>query len=101
MLDKDKDKLLISVDEKTVENVAFKQEITSKTRCIDELTDRLNQLEAACDRFSDDNKLKQKEITGLRIQLDRSNETNSELNRRGDAAARENKRLQGKYFWDN
>lgn len=93
-LDKDKDKLLMSIDEKTVENVTFKQELACKHRRIDELNVQLTQLDAALDRSNDELKSKTKEITALRIQLDRTNEQNSELNRRYESACRENKRLQ-------
>ncbi len=93
-LDKDKDKLLITIDEKTVENVTFKQELASKHRRIDELNQQLAQLDNALDRANDDVKSKLKEITALRIQVDRTNEENGELSRRYESLIRENKRLQ-------
>jgi chromosome segregation ATPase len=94
-LDKEKDKLMNSVDEKTVENVGFRQDLAAKNKCLAELKEQLSQLETVCDRGSDENKQKHKEITALRIQLDRANEVNSEISRRADAGCRENKRLQG------
>ena len=89
----DEDKLLNEIDEKTIENVTFKQELTAKHRRIDELNSQLAQLDSALDKTNDDVKSKQKEMIAMRIQLDRSNEENSEYNRRLEAAIRENKRL--------
>ncbi len=94
-LDREKDKLMNNVDEKTVENVGLKQDLATKNKCLAELKEQLSQLETICDRASDENKQKHKEITALRIQLDRTNETNAEMTRRVDAGCRENKRLQG------
>ncbi|CAF0708300.1 unnamed protein product [Brachionus calyciflorus] len=94
ILDKDKDKLLTSIDEKTVENVTFKQELANKHRRIDELNSQLTQLDAALDRANDELKSCKKEINNLRIQVDRTNEENSDLNRRFESACRENKRFQ-------
>lgn len=68
-LDKDKDKLLASIDEKTVENVTFKQELASKHKRIDELNSQLAQLDAALDRANDELKSNKKEINALRIQV--------------------------------
>lgn len=68
-LDKDKDKLLASIDEKTVENVTFKQELASKHKRIDELNSQLAQLDAALDRTNDELKSNKKEINALRIQV--------------------------------
>ncbi|RNA09164.1 hypothetical protein BpHYR1_001033 [Brachionus plicatilis] len=93
-LDKDKDKLLASIDEKTVENVTFKQELASKHKRIDELNSQLTQLDAALDRANDELKSNKKEINSLRIQVDRGNEEASDLGRRFESACRENKRLQ-------
>ena len=93
-LDKEKDKLLMSLDEKTVENVTLKQELALKHRRIDELNNQLTQLDAALDRANDELKAKLKETTTLRIQVDRINEELSELNRKYESCSRESQRLQ-------
>ena len=52
-MDNDKDKLLNEIDEKTIENVTFKQELTAKHRRIDELNSQLAQLDSALNRTND------------------------------------------------
>jgi centrosomal protein CEP135 len=93
-LDKDKDKLLVTIDEKTVENVQMKQELTAKHRRVDELNTQLAQLDTALDRANDEIKGKLKEITQLRIQVEQLGEENGDLARRLESCTRENKRLQ-------
>lgn len=48
-LDKEKDKLLSTLDEKTVECVTLKQELASKHHRLDELNSQLSQLESSFD----------------------------------------------------
>ncbi|CAF0946900.1 unnamed protein product [Adineta ricciae] len=93
-LDKEKDRLCGELDLKAEENLHLIQEINSKTRRIDELTMMITELEAALDRSKDDTKQKLKEITSMRMQLDRNLEELNEYRRKLDLNARENKRLQ-------
>ncbi|CAF1616417.1 unnamed protein product, partial [Adineta ricciae] len=93
-LDKEKDRLCGELDLKAEENLHLIQEINSKTRRIDELTMMITELEAALDRSKDDTKQKLKEITSMRMQLDRNLEELNEYRRKLDLSARENKRLQ-------
>lgn len=48
-LDKDKDKLLSSLDEKTIECATLKQELASKHHRLDELNAQFSQLETSYD----------------------------------------------------
>lgn len=48
-LDKDKDKLLSGLDEKTIECVTLKQELASKHHRLDELNAQFSQLESSYD----------------------------------------------------
>lgn len=93
-LDKDKDKLLSTLDEKTIECVTLKQELASKHHRLDELTTQLSQLDTSLDNANSHLKSQHKDLNNLRIQLDRATEDNSLLTRKLDSAVRENKRLQ-------
>ncbi|UJR10612.1 hypothetical protein I4U23_014809 [Adineta vaga] len=93
-LDKEKDRLCGELDLKAEENLHLIQEINSKARRIEELTMMIAELEAALDRSKDDTKQKLKEITSMRMQLDRNLEELNEYRRKLDLSARENKRLQ-------
>lgn len=93
-LDKDKDKLLSSLDEKTIECVTLKQELASKHHRLDELNAQFSQLETSYDTATHHLNAQKKDLNSLRIQLDRSNEDVTLLTRKLDAAVRENKRLQ-------
>ena len=93
-LDKDKDNLLMNVDEKTIENVALKQDLSAKLRHVEELNEQLTHLDTAMDRANDELKSRCKEISGLRLQVDRGSEEINELGRRYESAKNENKRLQ-------
>ncbi len=61
---------------------------------IDELNHQLAQLDTELDRANNDIKNKSKEITSLRIQIDRENEERGTITRKLEVALRENKRLQ-------
>ncbi|CAF1022017.1 unnamed protein product [Rotaria sordida] len=93
-LDKEKDRLCGELDIKAEENLRFIQEINSKTRRIEELNVMVSELEAALDRSKDDTKQRLKEITSMRMQLDRNLEELNEYRRKLDLSARDNKRLQ-------
>ncbi|CAF4714030.1 unnamed protein product, partial [Rotaria sp. Silwood2] len=82
------------LDLKAEENLHLIQEINSKTRRIEELNMMVSELEAALDRSKDDTKQKLKEITSMRMQLDRNLEELNEYRRKLDLNARDNKRLQ-------
>ena len=55
---------------------------------------QLAQLDTELDRANNDIKNKSKEITSLRIQIDRENEERGTITRKLEVAIRENKRLQ-------
>ncbi|CAF0894547.1 unnamed protein product [Rotaria sp. Silwood1] len=93
-LDKEKDRLCGELDLKAEENLHLIQEINSKARRIEELNMMVSELEAALDRSKDDTKQKLKEITSMRMQLDRNLEELNEYRRKLDLNARDNKRLQ-------
>ncbi|CAM4753973.1 unnamed protein product [Rotaria magnacalcarata] len=93
-LDKEKDRLCSELDLKAEENLHLIQEINSKTRRIEELNMMVAELEAALDRSKDDTKQKLKEISSMRMQLDRNLEELNEYRRKLDLSARDNKRLQ-------
>jgi chromosome segregation ATPase len=58
------------------------------------LNHQLAQLDTELDRANNDIKNKSKEITSLRIQIDRENEERGTITRKLEVALRENKRLQ-------
>ncbi|CAF4280240.1 unnamed protein product, partial [Adineta steineri] len=93
-LDKEKDRLCGELDLKAEENLHLIQELNSKTRRIEELSMMIAELEAALDRTKDDTKQKLKEITSMRMQLDRNLEELNEYRRKLDLGVRDNKRLQ-------
>lgn len=93
-LDKEKDRLCEELDMKAEENLQLIQEMNSKTRRIEELNMMISELEAALDRSKDDTKQKLKEITSMRMQLDRNLEELNEYRRKLDLSTRDNKRLQ-------
>ncbi|CAF3356594.1 unnamed protein product [Rotaria sp. Silwood1] len=93
-LDKEKDRLCAEIDAKSEENLRLTQDINSKTRRIEELTMMVSELKAALDHSKDDAKQKLKEITNIRLQLDRNLEEFNEYRRKTDLNARDNKRLQ-------
>ncbi|CAF1050976.1 unnamed protein product [Didymodactylos carnosus] len=93
-LDKEKDRLCSEIDIKTEENIHLIQELNSKTRRIDELNMMTAELEAALDRSKDDSKQKLKEISSMRMQLDRNLEDTNDLHRKLDSSMRDMKRLQ-------
>jgi chromosome segregation ATPase len=81
-LDKDKDRLVASLDERTVESVTLKQELAAKHRRIDELSAQLAQLDAALDNATDELKAKGKELVQVRIQIKKLNNTNKNPNKK-------------------
>ncbi|CAF3705141.1 unnamed protein product [Rotaria socialis] len=93
-LDKDKDRLCGEIDLKSEENLHLTQEINSKTRRIEELNMMVEELQSALDRAKDDTKQKLKEMTNMRMQIDRNVEETNEYRRKHDLGSRDNKRLQ-------
>ncbi|UJR35224.1 hypothetical protein I4U23_027990 [Adineta vaga] len=93
-LDKEKEHLCGVIDIKTDENSRLTQEINSKLRRIEELNRMVSELESALDRTNDEAKQKSKEITNIRIQIDRNVEESNDYRRKFELSSRDNKHLQ-------
>ncbi|CAF1321737.1 unnamed protein product [Adineta ricciae] len=93
-LDKEKEHLCGVIDLRADENLRLTQEINAKIRRIEELNRIVSELESALDRTNEDAKQKSKEITTIRIQIDRNAEESSEYRRKLELSLRDNARLQ-------
>ena len=97
-IDKDKHNLMTEFDRISIENVTYKKELDYKNRQIEELYCNVSQLNEKLDKSSDEINQNQKDTAIFRMQLERSNELNSDLNQLYNDALKENKRLQEEFI---
>lgn len=93
-LSRDKEKLLIDIDKRITENECLKKENEMKRKKTEELTAHICNLETKLHNTNEEFCARHNEIDTLRMQLDRTNEVNCDLNKLYDSALKENKRLQ-------
>lgn len=97
-IDKDKHNLMTEFDRISIENVTYKKELDYKNRQIEELCCNVSQLNEKLDKSSDEINQNQKDTAIFRMQLERSNELNSDLNQLYNDTLKENKRLQEEFI---
>ncbi|XP_052276552.1 centrosomal protein of 135 kDa-like isoform X1 [Dreissena polymorpha] len=93
-LDREKDNLQISVDEKTEKIANLNEEVLLKEKLISDLKVRISELEAQYGHANDNINMKDRELKSLRRQLDSTSEDLNENSRGKEVAMRENRRLQ-------
>ncbi len=97
-IEKDKHNLMTEFDRISIENVTYKKELDYKNRHIEELCFSVSQLNEKLDKSSDEINQNQKDTAIFRMQLERSNELNSDLNQLYNDTLKENKRLQEEFI---
>ncbi|XP_052721801.1 centrosomal protein of 135 kDa-like isoform X1 [Crassostrea angulata] len=93
-MDREKDSLQHTVDEKTEKIAHLNEDILHKEKMLSDLKIRVSELEAQLEHANDNLSLKDRELKSMRRQLDSTSEDLSESSRSKDIALRENRRLQ-------
>ncbi|WAQ97982.1 CP135-like protein [Mya arenaria] len=93
-LDREKDNLQISVDEKTEKVANLNEEVLLKEKLISDLKVRISELDAQLGHANDNINMKDRELKSLRRQLDSTSDDLNENSRGKEIALRENRRLQ-------
>ncbi|GAB1601649.1 centrosomal protein of 135 kDa-like [Argonauta hians] len=93
-LDREKDSLQMTVDEKTERLASFREELLLKDRNISDLKVQVSQLESQLEHVNSSLALKEREIKSMKRQLEKTSEGFSESHRSREALLRENKRFQ-------
>lgn len=93
-MDREKDSLQHTVDDKTEKIAHLNEDILHKEKMLSDLKIRVSELEAQLEHANDNLSLKDRELKSMRRQLDSTSEDLSESSRSKDIALRENRRLQ-------
>ncbi|XP_067662962.1 centrosomal protein of 135 kDa-like isoform X1 [Haliotis asinina] len=93
-MDREKDSLQLTVDEKTEKQAQLNNELHDRERFISDLKIRVSELEAQLGHANENLNLKDRELKSMRRQLDSTGEDLTETSRSKDIALRENRRLQ-------
>ncbi|OXB55054.1 hypothetical protein ASZ78_015069 [Callipepla squamata] len=94
VLDKEKDHLQETVDEKTERIACLDDNLTNKEKTITHLRLTVSELESSTDQLKDLLSSRDREISSLRRQLDASHTETAETGRVKEIALKENRRLQ-------
>ncbi|XP_006816961.1 centrosomal protein of 135 kDa [Saccoglossus kowalevskii] len=93
-LDREKDILQVTVDEKTEKIVALETELLDREAMVNEMRMSLSDLDGKLGQYSDEVTSKEREVRSLRRQLDGLHEELTETGRGREVALRENRRQQ-------
>ncbi|XP_060554868.1 centrosomal protein of 135 kDa-like isoform X3 [Ruditapes philippinarum] len=93
-LDREKDNLQISVDEKTEKIANLNEEVLLKEKLISDLKVRISEIDAQLGHANDNINMKDRELKSLKRQLDSTSDDLNENSRGKEVAMRENRRLQ-------
>ncbi|XP_046325816.2 centrosomal protein of 135 kDa-like isoform X2 [Haliotis rufescens] len=93
-MDREKDSLQLTVDEKTEKQAQLNNELHDRERFISDLKIRVSELEAQLGHANENLNLKDRELKSMRRQLESTGEDLTETSRNKDIALRENRRLQ-------
>ncbi|XP_055958999.1 testis-specific gene 10 protein isoform X2 [Patella vulgata] len=93
-MDREKDSLQMTVDEKTEKIAQLNNELHDKDRFLSDLKIRVSEIEAQLEHANDSLNMKDRELKSMRRQLDSTGEDLTETSRSKDVAIRENRRLQ-------
>lgn len=94
-LDQEKDALQMMIDEKTEQEVKRTDAITNKEQFINDLQNRIIQMESSVSHLRDELMSKEREVLSLRRQLDNANDELTEAGRSRELLLRDGRRLQG------
>lgn len=93
-LDKEKDKLLNTIDEKTVENVKLKKENLTNNQIIENLNEQLTQMNTILNKITGQFETTSVELANLKIQNEYLNAENFEIKKSIDSSLKDSKNLQ-------
>ncbi|XP_036364185.1 testis-specific gene 10 protein-like isoform X2 [Octopus sinensis] len=93
-MDREKDSLQMTVDEKTERLAVFREELLAKDRTISDFKVQISQLESQLEHVNSSLSLKEREMKSIKRQFDKMSDEFNETSRNKDAVLRENKRLQ-------
>jgi len=93
-LDREKDGLQVSLDERTERAVALEDQLARRERELADMRVTISDLEAKLDRAGDDLASSEREVRSLRRQLDSSQAELGETNRLKDNLTRDGRRMQ-------
>ncbi|CAF1080328.1 unnamed protein product [Brachionus calyciflorus] len=93
-MDREKDELLNTIDEKTVENVKLKKENITNNQVIDNLNEQLTQMNTLVNKVTHHIEALTNELNTLRINYEYLNAENEELKKNCDSSVRDSRNLQ-------